>query len=173
MGNDDDDDWKINVIGDKNIGKSSFILYYINNTFTGEHIPPFDEQVTSFDLSTATEKRYQKVSIKEPTQYDIYTWRLMNGFIFCYDLTRKQTLSHFGSYISLIVDDESFTRLPKAIVGLKCDEKQVVEDEEVQTLLQKYPGSTSWIHKKVSAKTGEGIKEVFNELAAQIRSRHN
>ena len=85
-----------------------------------------------------------------------------NGFIYIFDLTRPVTYSGLDEEVDFIT--AKYPNVVLKIIGNKCDEKD-------STTIQKYLESKNIkVHGYVSAKTGEGVNRVFNDIALNICS---
>lgn len=159
--------YKVVVIGDTSVGKSSILSRFVHNSFSdyGEHtigaaflskkIVNNNNEVIKFDLwDTAGQERYRSLV---PMYY-----RDASVVIIVYDITSMDTFINAKIWAAESYEETQENSII-AIVGNKSDKyaNREVNFEEVQTL-------SCCIHKEVSAKTGAGIEELFREIGEKL-----
>ncbi|NPA75354.1 MAG: GTP-binding protein [Euryarchaeota archaeon] len=147
--------WKICVIGDRAVGKTSLIKRYVFNSFTEE----MDETVES--------KAYRKkvdntlLMIWDVSVYEQHVDRVLSGakaIIIVGDITRGETYETMGK-IGEFLDGH---RAMKIFVGNKGDLKYRAEfwKDEMQELAGAFDSQYIF----TSAKTGENVESLFNMI---------
>ncbi len=160
--------FKILLIGDSGVGKTSVILRYTKNTFQEQFFNSIGVDFKSKDLNidgrkvklqiwdTAGQERFRTIT----TSY----YRGAHAIVIVFDLTKRQTYEHIQKWMN---DINRFAKenVLKFIIGNKSDltnEKQV-NYEEVRSLASQMKAT----YFNVSAKKNENINEFF-EAATKI-----
>ncbi|MFX0092830.1 MAG: Rab family GTPase [Candidatus Hodarchaeota archaeon] len=161
--------FKIVVLGDGAVGKTSLIKRYIEGVFKSDYkvtlgVDIFKKAVTMNDKTVeASFWDFSGQSIFEKTRPNFYSEA--SGMILAFDLARLQSLTSIPKWKEECI---KYTRaeIPALLVGCKSDlvDLRTVNDPTAQSVakqlgLEYYP---------TSAKTGEGIKEVAEILIKKI-----
>ena len=163
------DAFKLVVLGESRVGKTSITLRYCTNDFSEEqksstNASYFDKKLTADDTDvnlciwdTAGQEEYHALN-------SVY-YRDAVGAILVYDITDQDSFDKVRTWV-----EELRLYLPRdtpiAIAGNKCDmasNRQVDHDEAIA-----YSKSMKGAHFDTSAKTGQGIEELFVELSKAI-----
>ena len=167
-------DIKIITLGNTSVGKSSFILKYIENKFTYNYTTTLGldfkqkkiklkngKEVRLRIFDTAGQERFRTVSVSFIKKAD--------GVILIYDISNRESFDSIGEWIKNIRETGKEI-LPVVLVGNKCDlppEKRkitVIEGKEKADEF-KLPFFES------SCKEGINIKEVFHKLIEEITTK--
>jgi small GTP-binding protein len=161
---------KIILIGDFSTGKTSLIRRFVDNQFSDSYLStigvkisrkkiPLDHEVIQgliWDIEGGTEKK--------PVNKTYLTGA--HGCIIVSDTTREETIAHIASYIELVKSVSP--NAPFVLALNKCD---CINETERETLYQKvsqqYCSDTTDIY-LTSAKSGEGVEEMFKALARKM-----
>ena len=164
--------YKLIVIGDENVGKTSIINRFKSNQFVGDYEPTVgldfqsipllidNQNVTLLLYDTAGQEKFRSL-------IPLYT-KDANIIFLIYDTTNYESFTNIEKWY------ESLSNINKEeaifiLVGNKIDlteERKVKEDEA-----KKYADEHNYIFQELSALTGEGIQELFlNKLLTQIRT---
>ena len=165
--------FKLIVIGDELVGKTSILNRFKNNQFNAIYEPTvglefqsipilIDDQ--SVNLLLYDVSGHQKFRSLIP----LYTSDA-NIILLIYDISKYDTFNNINQWYS------SLTNINKndvifALVGNKCDldYNRKVQMEQAQ----KYADDHNFIFQEVSAMNGDGIQELFmNKLIEQIRTQ--
>jgi Ras-related protein Rab-5C len=158
--------YKVVIIGDTSVGKSSILSRFVYNSYSdyAEHTigASFlskkivnNNEVIKFDLwDTAGQERYRSLV---PMYY-----RDASVIIIVYDITSMDTFNNAKIWAAEAHEQTQENSII-VIVGNKSDKyaNRKVDLEEVET-------HTYCIHKEVSAKTGAGIEELFLEIGEKL-----
>ena len=113
-------------------------------------------QLTLFD--TAGMEKFQ--TTLPPTYF-----HFAKGIIFVYDVNEVENFEGLPGWIEGV---EGFARdAVKAIVGNKCDLEKRVPDDRAKQLAQNVDISSDMVF-FVSAKTNEGVSEMFQKIAKKL-----
>ena len=160
--------FKIAILGDSGVGKSSILSKYVHNIFDEyststigaayltKNIPlPNNRTVKLQFWDTAGQERYRSLA---PMYY-----RGAGAIIVVYDIFSENSFINAKRWVSEVRRTEN---LIIVIVGNKLDknQKRNVDLNEVLS----YVKSENFIHAEVSAKTGEGIENLFKLITEKI-----
>jgi len=164
--------FKVLVLGEAAIGKTSLLLRCTDNTFTeGTVSPPSEDfksrtftingkSVTLDIWDTQGQERFRTVT----SSY----YRGAHGMLVVYDLTNAASFEKVRQWVD-DVDRYSTNQSSKILVGNKLDlaDKRVVSEAEGQQLANelKLPFS------EASAKTGANVEKIFLDLATACVSK--
>mmetsp|Transcript_53963 Transcript_53963/g.106502 ORF Transcript_53963/g.106502 Transcript_53963/m.106502 type:complete len:210 (-) Transcript_53963:625-1254(-) len=167
--------FKILLIGDAGVGKSSILLQFTDGYFndnlqstigvdfkvkvmdaTGPDGRPKRVKVTIWD--TAGQERFRTLT----SSY----YRGAQGIILVYDVARKETFDSLSMWLQEV---EQFSmgggkEVVKLLVGNKIDQERVVSRE----IADDWAKSRGMLFMEASAKTKEGIAQVFNEVVQKV-----
>ena len=166
--------YKILILGESNVGKTSILLRYINDTFDESAISTcgvdvkckyvsFDNKKIKMNIwDTAGQERFRGLA----KNY----FRGAHGFIFVYDITNKESFDKLKGWMK-DAKEKIENDYKMIIVGNKkdCEDKRQID---FQTL--KEFGEVKQINYfEVSAKTGEGIEQIFNDFVIELLKYRN
>lgn len=168
-------DLKIVILGSASVGKTSIINRYCNGSFQEDtiatvgagfftHTVMLDEtEVTLMIWDTAGEERFRSVA---PSLL-----RGASGLILAYDVTSKESFDDLDIYIEMFLDTVNVNidrELPVLLLANKCDLNEmdrVVDNMTVEEWKKKNKIKT---FANVSAKTGQGIENAFDEFVRYL-----
>merc|ERR1711936_214491 len=167
---------KLCIIGDGNTGKTALLYRFKNKTFdekyeptifeTESHTCEFDNKKVNLSLwDTAGQEEFDRIRVLAYDKTDIL-------LITCCAVSRISYRNVKDLWLKELEKNKSkFTNAAIVLVGTKCDLKGVAEardnpeDKDVTKAegeqLARDIGATCYI--ETSAKTGDGIKELFEE----------
>lgn len=162
--------FKILLIGDAGVGKSSILLQFTDGYFNNnlQSTIGVDFKVKVMDVAnkrvkvtiwdTAGQERFRTLT----SSY----YRGAQGIILVYDVTRKETFDSLSMWLQEV---EQFSMgggrdVVKLLVGNKVDQPRVVPREDADDWAQ----SRNMLFMEASAKTKDGIAQVFNEVVQKI-----
>eukprot|EP01039_Chlorochromonas_danica_P006059 gene6059-6673_t len=172
--------FKILLIGDAGVGKSSILLQFTDGYFnenlqstigvdfkvkvmdaTGPDGRPKRVKVTIWD--TAGQERFRTLT----SSY----YRGAQGIILVYDVTRKETFDSLNMWLQEV---EQFSmgggkEVVKLLVGNKVDQARTVQRE----VANDWARSRGMLFMEASAKTKEGIAQVFQEVVQKVLENPN
>ena len=160
--------FKILIIGDSRVGKTSLLLKYVDNIFPEEHIGTIgveykDKYVKrgNFNIrlsiwDTAGQERFRSIT------KNIY--RNANGVLFVYDITNKKSFENIRNWIK---DTQRIDKDIKGIIlGNKIDLNNIKEvgKDYLEDLGAKFKMPVL----EVSAKDNINVVEVFNLIIDEL-----
>jgi len=171
--------FKLLIIGDSGVGKSSLLLRFADNTFSPNYITTIGvdfkirtiaiegERVKLQIWDTAGQERFRTIT---STYY-----RGTHGVIVVYDVTSGESFANVKRWLHEI--DQNCENVQRILVGNKCDdtERRVV----AQTDARRFSDQMQISYFETSAKNNLNVEEMFNAITrlvltakkAQIDSR--
>ena len=162
----DDHVFKLLIIGDSGVGKSSLLMQFSDNLLSNTATIGVDIKSCTVDVEgakvkleiwdTAGQERFMTISSMH--------YRGTHGVIFVYDVTNADTFKNIKKWLQKI--DQSCDRVSRVLVGNKVDdhEKKVVPLEEAQQFADQI-GIPLY---ETSAKEGKNVEEVFHTIAQLV-----
>ena len=155
---------KILTLGDTMVGKSSIVLRFsddkfdenqfatIGIDFKTKYIKVKDASVKVLIWDTAGQEKFRNIA----KQY----YKGANGVLLIYDVCNRKSFERIEYWISELKENNKIDELYTILVGNKIDlpERRVISREEGE----KYASDNNINYSEVSAKTGEGILDLFN-----------
>jgi len=165
--------FKLTLLGDGAVGKTSLFLRYIDNKFEENYIPTLGVNFLTKDLEVGgTPIRLIVWDIGGQS-----TWKAKlplylkgsDGAIIIFDLTRPASFLNLSDWIERIHTIVS-PDTPFIVVGNKNDLKNIrkVKEKDVKNFLKKQPYN---MYYESSAKTGENIDPFFEKIASEVLKR--
>ena len=163
------DNYKIVVIGDINVGKTSILSRFRYSTFESQYMPTLgidffsknlyleDKTIRLILWDTAGQERFRSLIPSYLKNADC--------IIIVYDITNKESFNSINKWLSDAKNNASEETI-FVVCGNKIDlnEKRVVNINEIDEYIKK----NKLIYTECSAKNGEGIKELFNIIAKHL-----
>ena len=161
--------YKLLLIGETNVGKTSIILRYTENEFQTSGISTCGVDVKCKYVSlentkirldiwdTAGQERFRGLA----KNY----FRGANGFILVYDITDQKSFGKLKGWMN-DAKEKIDSEYKMIVVGNKkdCEEEREVSLEDLQEFGTKNNVTTM----EVSAKTGEGVDLLFNKIVEEL-----
>ena len=161
---------KILTLGDTSVGKSSFIVKFIENTFSYDYLATMGldfkqkeiklksgEKILLRIFDTAGQERFKSISLN--------FIKKANGIVLLYDISKRESFESVNKWIKSI-NDVAEEKISIVLVGNKCDleEDRKVTKEEGKKKAEEFqiPFYES------SCKDGINIYEVFERLSEEI-----
>ncbi|XP_031572209.1 ras-related protein Rab-35-like [Actinia tenebrosa] len=168
MARDYDHLFKLLIIGDSGVGKSSLLLRFADNMFSGSYITTIGvdfkirtitidgEKVKLQIWDTAGQERFRTIT---STYY-----RGTHGVIVVYDVTSADTFVNVKRWLHEI--DQNCDDVTRILVGNKndCPERKVVETQDAQ----KFGEQMNIQVFETSAKENINVEEIFNAITKMV-----
>lgn len=169
MPNDYDHLFKLLIIGDSGVGKSSILLRFSDNLFSGTYITTIgvDFKIRTIEVEgekvklqiwdTAGQERFRTIT---STYY-----RGTHGVIVVYDVTNLESFGNVKRWLQEI--DQNCDEVVRILVGNKHDHpERKVTHQEAQTLADQMTITFF----ETSAKDNYNIEKVFDEITRLVLS---
>ena len=162
--------YKLLLIGDSGVGKSSLLLNYCDGDFNPSYISTigvdFRVQQTEVDgkflklqiWDTAGQERFRTIT----SSY----YRGAHGIIVCYDVTDRESFENVKQWLHEI-DRYASKNVSKILVGNKSDLARSVTMDEAQQLAR----DLKLEYAETSAKRGTEVKNAFQQLTRTVHTR--
>jgi len=160
--------FKIVLIGDQAVGKTSLVLRYINNTFSEHYISTIGADFLIKDLELMRAPvRLMIWDLGGQQQWEGIRARYMqgsDGVILVFDVSRKESIQQYIGRWVQEVEDFIGDNIPLIVVGNKIDLKPQANLKEAAEIckIQQYP------YLETSAKTGDRVEAMFKRITAEI-----
>jgi len=161
--------YKIILLGDKGVGKSSLINRYVSNKFnTGEVIGDIvKKKKLELDNKTTVELLINDSTEEEKLgKYTKHYFKDAHGALVMFDITNRQSFTNLKTWIEELKFN-SPADIIFCILGNKSDlsSNRVVKFEEVQNI------AGDELYYEVSSKTGNNVSLAFEALAYAIQEK--
>jgi small GTP-binding protein len=171
---DGDNSFKIVLIGESGVGKTSIISQFIDQTFTEDIQASTGGAFSSIALSLSTGKEL-KFDIWDTAGQERYRsltklfYKDANAAVLVYDITREESFNQLEIYWVKQIKENSD---PNIILVLAANKSDLLEDEKVdESAARKFAEEANAIFCRVSAKNGAGIDDIFFQIAKRYVGR--
>ena len=161
--------YKIVVIGDINVGKTSILSRFRYGSFEPSYMPTLgidfftknlfyeDKTIRLILWDTAGEERFRSLIPSYLKNADC--------IIIVYDITNKESFHSLNHWLRSAKDNTVYETI-FIVCGNKIDlkEKRTITNEEINEYIKK----NNLIYVECSARNGEGIKELFNTISQNL-----
>ncbi len=165
--------WKIVLIGDGAVGKTSLRKRYLGEGFETDYLSTMGADFALYDTKVEeTHIRWQIWDLAgQPVFKDVVKayYTKVFGAILVYDVTRRQTFENTDKWLDdLWTNSKRDQNVPVVILGNKIDLREegaeTVSADEGQQLADRLGIKII----ETSAKTGEGVQNAFDQLGKEI-----
>lgn len=160
--------FKLLIIGDSGVGKSSLLLRFADNTFSGSYITTIgvDFKIRTIDVGgeqvklqiwdTAGQERFRTIT---STYY-----RGTHGVIVVYDVQSAESFVNVKRWLHEI--EQNCDSVNRILVGNKddCPDKKVVVTSDAQNFADQIKVTLF----ETSAKDNKNVEEMFSEITRQV-----
>ena len=160
---------KLLIVGDSSVGKTNFIMRFINNEFNNSYMTTSGIDLKTKDIEVKNKKiRIQIWDTAGQVKYKAITRNLflkVMGAIIIYDITNEKSYTNLKSWVELI-REECGSHMQIIIVGNKCDldsERKINQDE-----VMNYAEEEKIEYIETSCKTGENVHKVVKTICEKI-----
>jgi small GTP-binding protein len=170
--------YKIIVIGDPAIGKTSLIRKFVKDQFEIDYIPTVGVNISKQPVELTINGRDLHINLMiwdlagQPQFHLLHKvyYNGANGIILAFDLTRSYTFMNVKNWFGEIVK-YGLSDKPIVLVGNKADlpEKRVVSEAHIEHMKEQL-GIQAYL--ETSAKEGENVDQLFNDIAQMIYEHH-
>ncbi|KAK7091683.1 uncharacterized protein [Littorina saxatilis] len=161
--------FKLVIVGDSGVGKTSLLLKYVDDVFTDTFISTIgvDFKIRTFDM----DGKKVKLQIWDTAGQDRFKnivstfYRNAHGILLVYDVTDVTSFQNIQQWLKEI-DKYAGQKAKQVLVGNKCDlaPRRQVSLEEGRALA----ATTSMMHIETSAKTSANLEALFSDLTRDL-----
>ena len=162
--------YKILLLGNALVGKSSILIKYSDDYFPENYIATvgIDYKLKHFELANGKKVKVQIWDTAGQDRYKSLTknyYKNSNGIILVYSVVDKKSFDEISNWIEDI-REETKDDIIIFLVGNKIDlnDKRVISINDAKKLAENY----NIKYYETSAKTGNGIDILFNDLITHI-----
>ena len=163
---------KIITLGDGQVGKTSIIFRYIDNSFSMNYLAtigvdfklkkiklPDGEEVKVKIYDTAGQERFKSITANYVKK--------ANGILFVYDVTDEVSFKNMEKWIANL-KEETGDKLPAVLIGNKSDltNERSISKSDGEEMAKKFGLENHFF--ETSCKTGENVEKSINDLVGQI-----
>ena len=159
---------KLILTGDYQVGKTSLIKRFIENSFTNSYISTLQVEISKKTMEVSEETKVNFIiwdiaGQRKTIKPNFYTGA--NAAFMVVDRTRKETLENINTWYDEIKTTVK-AKIPVVLVGNKTDmvDSIVVSEEELKEFAQK----RGFHYIMTSAKTGENVNDAFLYVAYKV-----
>ena len=161
---------KYKVFGPKNSGRKSLVFRYTQNAFKRDEVPTFDIDFM-MKMINKNGKKYQLKVFRPKTDDEMGSKDYLKGIkmvIYIFDITNKEAIKHFKENAEKLFENADKNAF-KYVLGNKIDleDQRKIKEDEAKGICEKF----KYVYKEISCKSGQNIKEVFDEIFEQYIKR--
>lgn len=161
-------EFKILLVGDPAVGKTSLILKFVENRFEREYKASigvdFAYKIVDVGEKVARLIIWDIASQERFAPYRSSFYQQTNGAMLVFDLTRPETLDAIEDWMREV--KQFAGNVDVILIGNKADleKKRALKKPDIQPWIDRYGCQ----YVETSAKSGEGVEEAFQTLALDI-----
>ena len=161
---------KYKVFGPKNSGRKSLVFRYTQNAFKRDEVPTFDIDFM-MKMINKNGKKYQLKVFRPKTDDEMGSKDYLKGIkmvIYIFDITNEDAIKHFKENAEKLFENADKNAF-KYVLGNKIDleDQRKIKEDEAKGICDKF----KYVYKEISCKSGQNIKEVFDEIFEQYIKR--
>lgn len=169
-------DFKVILLGDVSVGKTSIFERYINNNKDKQFEPTIstncDVKVLSLDANTCV-----KMSIYDTAGQEVYRATTKsyvigsNGIIIVFSIVEPKSFQVLKEWVKIVEDIIDIKKCTVFIVGNKLDREneRVISYEEGEAFAKE----NNFMYMEISAKEGTNVDNLFEKLALDMVNKSN
>ena len=163
--------WKLTVIGDGSVGKTSLIHRWIENKFQDSYQETIGIDLFNHTFTIDFNNEPHEISL---LIYDLGGqdyWKKLRadfynrskGLVLVYDVSNVSSFQHLESWFTEAVENIGHS-VPCIVIGNKIDLENTIPSD----LFESIHGKLNFKHFLASARTGESVLDAFKEISREI-----
>lgn len=179
LGDDGEIVYKIIIVGDPSVGKTSLIRKFVSKKMETQYIPTVGVDITKEELDINIGNKNLKIRLMLWDLAGQAQFHLLhkvycngsNGVVFVFDLSKAYTFSNVKNWQQM-TSKHGLTNVPMILVGNKADlkEQRTISTAHVDHLKEELNISDYF---ETSAKEGQNVKEMFETVARRVYEHQN
>ncbi len=166
--------YKIAVLGDGAVGKTSLLRKHVHKKFEKNYIPTVGVNIAKHNVKLALKGGEEKeITLMfwdiagQPQFYMLHKvyYNGSNGIIFVFDTTRAETFTHIKDWQKECLK-YGLEGIPALLVGNKVD--LTGERKIIKPMAESLAKDLNMPYCETSAQTGDGVDEIFNKIVEMI-----
>ena len=164
--------FKLLLIGDSGVGKSSLLMRFADDNFNTclQTTIGIDFKLKTINLEGKVIKLHIWITVGGVRFRTITPgyYRGANGIIFVYDVTEQKSFDHVTHWL-VDIDKHAGSNVLKLLIGNKCDlaDKKVVD----YVTAKQYADSVNMPFIETSAKCDTNVEQAFVIMASELKSQ--
>lgn len=170
-------EYKVVMLGNQAVGKTSIALRYIENKYSDVHKVTIGAQFQRPQIKlknggSITLNLWDTTGDEKFSSIIQMYFRDARAAILVYDIGNKETFNKIDHWLQKLFDNVQKENIVLYLVGNKKDLDS--EDKQVDKQdAQRFASERGMIFSEASAKTGDGVTDVFQNLAEEIAKKFN
>lgn len=172
--------FKLVLLGDSSVGKSSIVHRFVKDSFdefrestigaaflsqTIKLSPELDDAIIKFEIwDTAGQERYKSLA---PMYY-----RNANAALVVYDITEPDSLPKAKLWVDELKEKLTDKNLIICLVGNKLDLSAECDSLVDESDARQFAEENELLFHEVSAKTGENVIDIFRDIAERLYTQN-
>ena len=166
---------KLVIVGDSGVGKSNFLLRFIDGRFCSVYQPTLGSDFRAKIITLPGTKQNVKLQFWDTAGQERYRsinkiyFQKAQGIILTYDITSRESFEGLGNWIKLINDNIDY--VPIVLIGNKVDdeENRIVRYEEGR----QFANAHDFLFFETSALSGKNVNNAIYGLCERIIAHLN
>jgi small GTP-binding protein len=165
--------YKIIVVGDPSVGKTSLLTKFSTDKFETQYIPTVGVNIVKEQLELEFQGQPVLINLMlwdiagQPQFYMLHRpyFNGADGALFVFDITRSSTFSNVNNWHNTCIK-HGLSHIPRVLVGNKIDLKD--ERKIILPMSQHLSEKLSAPFFETSALTGENVDKIFRKIAELV-----
>lgn len=162
------DKYKIIVVGDENVGKTSLIHLYTKGYYTKDYKSTIGVDLNFKDL--CFNRKNMRLFIWDITGQERFRfltkiyYQNVSGLVLVFDINNQTSFYNCEIWLNNIYDKGTHLKNNIILVGNKSDKEKKVNQEEIDYLCREY----NLEYKEISVQENENVDDIFNYLLDKL-----
>ncbi len=165
--------YKIIVIGDPSVGKTSLLDNFSSKKFKQQYIPTVGVNIVKEQVELDDDKGIVNLMIwdiaGQPQFYMLHRpyFNGADGMLLSFDITRSSTFSNVQNWYNT-AQKFGLSSIPKLLIGNKTD----LQDDRkiIKPMADHLAEKLNCVYYETSAKTGDNVKAIFRKTAEIVQA---